>query len=96
MPGQILHNWEESPSSSIAPPTSSQDGVYLELVELPRSRKTKRIPSRTAKTIVEVSEDCAMEAEKNWRQWVKSGRASPQPVAIPTVLPQSGSVVHKI
>lgn len=74
---------EESSSSSLVPPTPSQDRVCWELVEVPRSRKIKRIPSRIAKPVVGVSEDCTMEAERNWRPWANNGRASPQPSGFP-------------
>lgn len=44
------------------PRCSLPDKVSLELIVVPRSRNTKRIPSQTARTVVRVSEDCTTEA----------------------------------
>lgn len=76
IPDQILQNedWGRE-----LPSTLSQGRVHLALLTVPRGRNTKRIPRRTAKTIVGVSEHCTKEAEKNRRRWVKSSKASPQP-----------------
>lgn len=68
------------------PPQLPPKIVCLELITVPRSRNTKRIPSRTAKTIAGVSEDCTMETEKNWRLWVKSSRVAPQQSGLPLCL----------